>query len=81
MNKIDLMKARLQTLQPSYLEIIDDGAAHAGHHAAGGGHFTLIIRSPLFADQTQLKRHQMIYAALGDLFPHAIHALSIQIKS
>lgn len=83
MNKqtcMDLMKERLQTLEPSYLEVIDDSAAHIGHHPVSGGHYTLIISSPLFADQSHVRRHQMIYAALGDLFPNAIHALSIQIK-
>ncbi|EKD74800.1 MAG: Morphogene BolA protein [uncultured bacterium] len=80
MNTESLMKERLQSLQPSYLEIIDDAASHQGHAHAGAGHYTLIITSPLFENQSLVKQHQMIYAALGDLLPHAIHALCIKVE-
>lgn len=78
-NCIDTMKQRLQALHPSHLEIIDDSDDHIGHYASGG-HYTLIISSAAFAGQSAVKQHQMIYEALGDLLPDAIHALIIKIK-
>lgn len=83
MNKqtcIETMATRLQSLQPTHLEIIDDSADHIGHHPVRGGHYTVIIHSPLFADLSMVKQHQMIYAALGDLLPSAIHALQIKVQ-
>lgn len=73
------MKERLQSLQPTHLEVIDDSAEHIGHHPVSGGHYTVNISSPLFANQSQVKQHQMIYAALGDMLPDAIHALRIKV--
>lgn len=80
MNTLDIMKERLQTLCPTHVEIIDDSAAHIGHRSNnGGGHYTLLISSPTFKNQSLVKQHQLIYGALGDLLPHAIHALIIKI--
>ena len=77
---IETMKTRLATLHPTYIEITDDSAAHKGHHPVSGGHYTLIISASAFAHQSLVKQHQLIYAALGDLLPTAIHALRIQVK-
>lgn len=73
------MKARLASLEPRHLEIIDESALHAGHAGAksGGGHFQLTLISPAFAGQNGVARHRMIYQALGDLMNGKIHALSI----
>jgi BolA protein len=67
-------------LQPVTLTLEDDSAAHAGHVGAGGGagHFRVHIVSPLFQGQPLLQRHRLVYAALQDLMPDEIHALSIQ---
>lgn len=68
-----------QILSPTYLELIDASAAHAGHAQAGGaGHFYLTIVSPAFAGKNLVQRHQMVYQALSDLMPGQIHALSIR---
>ncbi|HJU49420.1 MAG TPA: BolA family protein [Pseudogulbenkiania sp.] len=74
------MKERLSTLQPEHLDIEDDSAAHAGHAGArsGGGHYNLIIVSPYFEGLNRVKRHQMVYEALGDLMKTSIHALAIK---
>jgi BolA protein len=74
------MKERLSTLQPEHLDIEDDSAAHAGHAGArsGGGHYNLIIVSPRFEGLNRVKRHQMVYEALGDLMKTGIHALAIK---
>ena len=67
-------------LEPEDLEITDDSAAHAGHAGArdGGGHFNVLIVSRLFAGKNLLQRHRLVYAALDELMPREIHALSIK---
>ena len=74
------LRERLADLAPVELEIHDDSAEHAGHAgaAAGGGHFSLLIVSKAFRGQPRLKRHQTIFARVGDLLPNPIHALSIR---
>ena len=67
-------------LEPEDLEIIDDSATHAGHAGArdGGGHFNVLIVSGRFAGKSRLQRHRLVYAALDDMMPKEIHALSIK---
>jgi len=74
------LRERLADLQPTAFELHDDSAEHAGHAgaAAGGGHFSLLIVSKAFRGQPRLERHQSIFARVGDLLPHPIHALSIR---
>jgi len=73
------MRARLATLSPLHLEIVDESALHAGHAGArsGGGHYQMTVISAAFAGQNAVGRHRLIYQALGDLMPARIHALSI----
>ena len=80
MSTIELMQQKLATLQPEVLEIGDDSAFHAGHEGAksGGGHYNLTIISPQFDGLLTIKRHRLIYNALGDLMQTRIHALSIR---
>jgi BolA protein len=77
------IKARLATLTPQHVEIIDESAQHAGHAGAksGGGHFQLTIISPAFSGLNIVARHRAIYQALGDLMSTRVHALSINAYS
>ncbi len=81
-NRVNAIETALQQLAPSFLEVIDDSAAHAGHPgaAAGGGHFTIIISANCLQGLSRIKAHQMIYKVLGDLMQHEIHAVNIKIK-
>jgi BolA protein len=74
------LRERLAPLAPELLEIRDDSAAHVGHAgaAAGGGHFSLLIVSQVFAGLPRLKRHQRVLREVADLLPHPVHALSIK---
>jgi len=75
---IDQIKTRLQTLEPTTLDLIDESALHAGHQGnGGGGHYKLNITSSHFCGKSQIMRHRLVYQALADLIPHKIHALSI----
>ncbi len=70
-------------LAPVSLHIDDESAQHAGHAGArdGGGHYRVDIVSAAFAGKNTMARHRLIYAALGDLMPRAIHALSIRASA
>jgi BolA protein len=66
---------------PSALEIIDDGARHAGHAQAGRGHFRVLLVSDAFRGHSRLERHRMVYAALGSLLASSVHALTITART
>ncbi len=83
MSVVDEMKARLASLDPIEVMIIDDSEKHAGHAGArsGGGHFRLAIVSPRFAGCKTMERHRLVYDALGPLMKREIHAVSITAKT
>ena len=79
--RMTMIRQRLNaTLAPEHLDIRDDSHLHRGHAGAagGGGHFHVRITSSRFAAQTALQRHRQVYAALADMMPREIHALSIE---
>lgn len=76
------MRAALErAFAPSALEIIDDGARHAGHAAAGRGHFRVLLVSEAFRGHSRLERHRMVYAALTPLLASSVHALNITART
>lgn len=82
MDRTTAIRERLQAaLDPEHIEIVDESHKHAGHAGAresGGGHFNVTIVSESFRDQSPIERHRMVYAAVTDLIPQQIHALSIR---
>jgi len=80
-SRSDIIKNTLSAaIQHEFIEVLDDSKSHAGHEGAkaGGGHFYLTMVSTEFANKSRIQRHQLIYAALGDMMKHDIHALSIK---
>lgn len=78
----DILRERLAALAPASLEIRDDSARHAGHAGAReGGHFAITIVSPHFAGLPTMRRHRLVYDAVGDLMRNGIHALSIVART
>lgn len=76
---------RIETLlhaafAPRSLQIEDDSAKHAGHAGArdGGGHYRVALVADAFTGKNTLARHRLVYAALAELMPTAIHALAIR---
>ncbi len=68
-------------LNPSKLELHDDSQSHAGHagvRESGGGHFYATIVSNAFEGKNLVRRHQLVYEALGEMMQTDIHALSIK---
>ena len=78
------MRRRLESLNPTKLELIDDTEkhrGHGGHNPAGESHFTLIIESPGFEGKSRVDRQRMVNKALGELVGNRVHALSIKAKA
>lgn len=82
-DRVALIRERLTAaLSPAELHIEDDSWRHAGHAgAAGGGHFTVRVVSEAFRGLSPIKRHRLVYAALGDAMRTEIHALQIEARS
>lgn len=83
--RVEQIRSKLETaLAPIHLEVVDDSAAHAGHAGAvqsGGGHFSALIVSQAFEGKSPVKRHQLVYQALGDMLQSDIHAIAIKALS
>jgi len=60
--------------------LIQAGFSQAEIEVTGdGSHFQAIVVSPDFTDKTTIKRHQLVYATLGDKVQNnEIHALSLK---
>jgi BolA protein len=71
-----------QALSLRELKIEDESHLHAGHAGAkeGKGHFRLVIVADEFAGLSPIKRHQLVYAAVGDMMNTDIHALTIDAR-
>ena len=55
--------------------------SHVDIRGDDGVHFEALIVSPAFAGVNRVRRHQMVYAALGDRMREEIHALSMHTLS
>jgi len=45
---------------------------------SGDDHFEMTVISPSFAGKSRVKRHKMVYEALGDNMRAAVHALALK---
>ena len=79
-SRTERLLQRLAALQPERVEVTDDSHRHAGHAGAadGRGHFTVLVVSKRFAGLSTLRRHRLVYDAVGDMMTTDLHALSIQ---
>lgn len=78
------LRRRLEALQPTRVELVDDSEKHRGHggyNPAGESHFSLTIESSLFEGKSRVERQRMVHAALGDLVGERVHALSIRARA
>lgn len=82
MNTERIAKMRVlleQAFEPISLTIEDQSHLHAGHAGArdGKGHFQIDIVADAFVGIPLIKRHRLVYGALGDMLETDIHALII----
>jgi BolA protein len=78
------IRQRLQALQPTELEVVDESERHRGHagyREGGNTHWHVTIVSPRFAGASVVARHRMVYQALGNLMNNPIHALAITARA
>jgi acid stress-induced BolA-like protein IbaG/YrbA len=55
--------------------------SHVEVRGDDGVHFEALVVSPAFAGLARVRRHQMVYSALGDRMREEIHALSMHTLS
>lgn len=77
MSIAETLKAKLQTLEPSHLELVNESHMHALQ--ATDSHYKLILVSTHFEGQRTVARHQKIYALLANEMQNPIHALAMHL--
>lgn len=79
----DIERQLQARLEPSWLQVLDESADHAGHMGAGdhgfGTHFRVRIASPAFAGKTRVACHRLVYDAMQNFIAQGVHALAIEI--
>ncbi|WP_024891493.1 BolA family protein [Luteimonas huabeiensis] len=70
---IDRLRAALQPLAPTHLELIDESRMHSRGRQT---HYKAVIASEAFAGLGRVQRHRKVHAALGALMQD-IHALAL----
>ncbi len=82
-DRVSRIRSALGALDPSSLDIRDDSHKHAGHTGArdGRGHFSVHLVSARFEGLPPLRRHRLVYDALGALMQTDIHAVAIQART
>jgi len=72
-------------LTPSHLEIVNESYMHSSgkNNPAAETHFKVIVVSDKFEGLSPVKRHQLVYGALGDelRMKKGIHALAITSRT
>ncbi len=70
----NLIEAKLQSLQPQFLEVINESHMH-NVPKGSESHFKVTIVSNEFNGKMLLARHRMVNNILIDELAHSIHAL------
>ena len=71
--RADQIRDALSPLHPLHLEVLDESHLHSRGLET---HYKAVIVSPLFAGLNAVKRHQKVYATVGELMGQ-IHALAL----
>ena len=72
MSTREMILQALAGLQPEHLEVLDESHMHSRGQET---HYKAVIVSPLFAGLNAVRRHQRVYATLGELMQR-FHALA-----
>jgi len=74
MTKLFEIENALQaTLQPVHLQVLDESHMHSRGQET---HYKAVVVSEQFAGLNAVKRHQKVYAAMGELMQQ-VHALAV----
>ena len=78
MNLEQQLIERLNTLNPTHLEVINESSGHGGYFPGKESHFKVVVVSEEFQGLRLVQRHQKIYTDAAELMsPGKIHALAI----
>lgn len=70
-----LLELVLTPLNVSHHQLVNDSHKHSG--SATNSHYNLVLVSEDFANLGLVKRHQQVYALVGELMSNPIHALAL----
>ncbi|SDS73378.1 BolA family protein [Pseudomonas oryzae] len=73
MSKQQQIQQALAALEPQHLEVLNESHMHSRGEES---HFKAVVVSPQFAGLNAVKRHQKVYATLGELMG-SFHALAL----
>ena len=79
--RIQEVITRLQSLEPTHLDVIDESHLHIGHPGAqtGMSHIRIKIASKQLEGLSKLMQHKKVYQILGSLMKTDLHAVAIEI--
>ncbi len=69
----DKLQQALNALQPEHLQVLDESHMHSRGQQT---HYKAVVVSPLFVGLNAVRRHQKVYATLGELMDQ-FHALAL----
>lgn len=67
-------------LTPVYLEVINESHMH-NVPKGSETHFKVVVVSDRFENLAPVRRHQLVYSALGEELKDGVHALAITSRS
>jgi len=73
MSMQEQIQQALAALEPQHLEVLNESHMHSRGQES---HFKVVAVSPQFAGLNAVKRHQKVYASLGELMGR-FHALAL----
>ncbi|MNO72727.1 transcriptional regulator BolA [compost metagenome] len=73
MSMRERIQTALATLEPQHIEVFDESHMHSRGLET---HFKAVVVSPEFTGLNAVKRHQKVYASLGELMGQ-FHALAL----
>lgn len=65
----------LSTLDPIYLDIVNESHMHSGDSESS--HYKVTLVAEIFSGKRPVGRHQLVYGLLNDLLSGPIHALAL----
>lgn len=76
----DIQNLLTQTLQPQYLEVINESHMHSVPPNSET-HFKVVVVAGQFEGKRSVARHQLVYSLLTDQLAGPVHALALHTYS
>lgn len=73
-----LQNRLVERFSPTHLALRNDSHLH-GNPPEAGTHFTVSMVAPQFEGLNAVKRHQAVYAEVGDFLEGPVHALALKL--